>query len=123
MVKVENRYTDQPKSSEKAIVFSQQMDVEAYVGLYSGRTKIMRLLFISEKCGNEVMKIETLRMAYDEIKKGGNTKLMRTVVKMIDGRLGSQYDMDSAWADSIERRGKLRREKLANMLLDHRVLL
>lgn len=114
---------NEPRVSGKAVVCSEQMDVEAYAGLYSGRTKIMRLLFISEKCGNEVMQIEARRMAYDEIKKGENTQLLREVVGKIGGRLGSQYNMDLTWADSIDRRGETRREKLENELNGYRVLL
>ncbi|KAM2729154.1 hypothetical protein EV1_000578 [Malus domestica] len=66
-------YSDDEKRSQP-IISSEQLDIEAYASLYSGRTKIMRLLFIAERSqSNQAMELEALRMAYDEIKKGENT--------------------------------------------------
>nr|DAD18807.1 TPA_asm: hypothetical protein HUJ06_020270 [Nelumbo nucifera] len=104
----------------KPIISSEQMDVEAYASLYSGRTKITRLLFIADQCGNQSMQLEALRMAYDEIKKGENTQLFREVVQKIDGRLGPAYRMDQAWADNVDRRAEQRKEKLENELNSYR---
>ena len=102
----------------------EQLDVEAYGGLYQGRTKIMRLLFIAENCeGNPAMRLEALRMAHDEIKKGENTQLYREVVQKIDGELGPNYAMDSAWCDSVDRRADQKKEKLENELNAYRVFL
>eukprot|EP01018_Ginkgo_biloba_P004207 Gb_13469 [translate_table: standard] len=95
---------------------SEQMDVEAYAGLYSGRTKIMRLFFIADHCGNEGMQMEALRMAYDEIKKGENTQLFKEVVHKIGGKLGSAYSLDQDWIDAVDRRAEQRKEKLENEL-------
>ncbi|CAA7410875.1 unnamed protein product [Spirodela intermedia] len=106
--------------SSRPSVSSEQMDVEAYAGLYSGRTKISRLLFVAERCGNQGMEIEALRMAYDEIKKGENTQMYREVVQKIGGRLGPQYEMDQAWVDTVDRRAELRKEKLENELNGYR---
>lgn len=107
--------------SSRPSVSSEQMDVEAYAGLYSGRTKISRLLFVAERCGNPGMEIEALRMAYDEIKKGENTQMYREVVQKIGGRLGPQYEMDQGWVDTVDRRAELRKEKLENELNGYRV--
>ncbi|XP_058104811.1 COP9 signalosome complex subunit 1 [Magnolia sinica] len=106
----------------KPIMSSEQMDVEAYAGLYTGRTKIMRLLFIADQCNgsNQAMQLEALRMAYDEIKKGENSQLHRDVVAKINGRLGPAYGLDQAWADSIDRRAEQRKEKLENELNSYR---
>lgn len=102
----------------------EQLDVEAYGGLYQGRTKIMRLLFIAENCeSNPAMRLEALRMAHDEIKKGENTQLYREVVQKIDGELGPNYAMDSAWCDSVDRRADQKKEKLENELNAYRVFL
>ncbi|KAL9303885.1 hypothetical protein ACSQ67_021148 [Phaseolus vulgaris] len=97
-----------------------QLDVEAYAALYSGRTKIMRLIFIADKMNNAATQLEALRMAYDEIKKGENTQLFREVVQKIDGRLGANYGMDTAWCDAVDRRAEQKKEKLENELNAYR---
>lgn len=107
--------------ASKALMSGEQMDVEAYAALYSGRTKICRLLFIAERCGNQAMELEALRMAFDEIKKGEDSSLYREVAAKIGGRLGPQYELDQAWADSLDRRAELRKEKLDNELNGYRV--
>ncbi|OVA14147.1 Proteasome component (PCI) domain [Macleaya cordata] len=104
----------------KSIISTEQMDVEAHASLYSGRTKITRLLFIADRCGNQAMQLDALRMAYEEIKKGENTNLFRDVVQKIDGKLGPDYDMDQAWVDSVDRKAELRKEKLENELNAYR---
>uniref|UniRef100_A0A7N0TK06 COP9 signalosome complex subunit 1 n=1 Tax=Kalanchoe fedtschenkoi TaxID=63787 RepID=A0A7N0TK06_KALFE len=111
------------KRSRLIISSGEQFDVEAYAALYSGRTKVVRLMFIADHCGesNLSMQLEALRMAYDEIKKGENTQLYREVVQKIGGRLGPAYDMDSAWADAVDRRAEQRKEKLENELNAYRV--
>ncbi|CAB4300280.1 unnamed protein product [Prunus armeniaca] len=105
----------------RPIISSEQLDVEAYASLYSGRTKIMRLIFIANKSkSNQAMELEALRMAYDEIKKGENTQLFRDVVQMIGGRLGPDYAMDLAWCEMVDRRADQKKEKLENELNAYR---
>ncbi|XP_068329402.1 COP9 signalosome complex subunit 1-like [Pyrus communis] len=105
----------------RPIMSSEQLDIEAYASLYSGRTKIMRLLFIAQRSqSNEAMELEALRMAYDEIKKGENTQLHREVVQKIVGRLGPEYGMDVAWCDTVDRRAEQKKEKLENELNAYR---
>ncbi|ONI22882.1 hypothetical protein PRUPE_2G156700 [Prunus persica] len=105
----------------RPIISSEQLDVEAYASLYSGRTKIMRLIFIANKSkSNHAMELEALRMAYDEIKKGENTQLFRDVVQMIGGRLGPDYAMDLAWCEMVDRRADQKKEKLENELNAYR---
>lgn len=119
-----NGNDDEPLSQQqqrRPIISSEQLDIEAYAALYTGRTKIFRLLFIAEKCGNVTMQLEALRMAYDEIKKGENTQLFREVVQQIDGRLGPNYGPDSSWMDAVDRRADQRKEKLENELNAYRV--
>ncbi|KAF5744350.1 COP9 signalosome complex subunit 1 [Tripterygium wilfordii] len=105
---------------KRPIISGEQLDIEAYAGLYVGRTKIMRLLFISDHCGNPAMQVEALRMAYDEIKKSENTQLFREVVQKIDGRLGPKYGVDNAWCEMVDRRADQRKEKLENELNAYR---
>ncbi|XP_011023415.1 PREDICTED: COP9 signalosome complex subunit 1-like [Populus euphratica] len=118
-----NGEADSSNSRNRPIISSEQLDIEAYAGLYTGRTKITRLLFIADQCGqnnNTVMQMEALRMAYEEIKKGENTQLFRDVVHKIDGRLGDNYGMDSAWCEMVDRRADQRKEKLENELNAYR---
>ncbi|KAJ6679612.1 26S PROTESOME SUBUNIT 6 [Salix purpurea] len=118
-----NGGADVSTNRDRPIIGSEQLDIEAYAGLYTGRTKITRLLFIADRCGqnnNTGMKMEALRMAYEEIKKGENTQLFRDVVQRIDGRLGSDYGMDSAWCEMVDRRADHRKEKLENELNAYR---
>ncbi|KAH0456043.1 hypothetical protein IEQ34_013950 [Dendrobium chrysotoxum] len=110
----------QPRSGGKSAMSGEQMDIEAYVALYSGRTKVLRLLFIAEQCENQSMQLEALRMAYDDIRKGEDSRLYRQVVQKIDGRLGPHYEFDQAWADAIDRRAEQRKEKLENELNGYR---
>jgi len=109
------------KQRHRPIISGEQLDVEAYASLYSGRTRIMRLLFIADRCDNPTMQLEALRMAYDEIKKGENTQLFREAARRIDGRLGRAYGMDTAWIEAVERRAEQRKEKLENELNAYKV--
>ncbi|XP_065864759.1 COP9 signalosome complex subunit 1 [Euphorbia lathyris] len=111
---------DDDSSRSRPIISSEQLDIEAYGGLYSGRTKITRLLFIADHCDNPTMQLEALRMAYDEIKKGENTQLFREVVLKIDGRLGPNYAVDNAWCETVDRRADQRKERLENELNAYR---
>ncbi|XP_057757058.1 COP9 signalosome complex subunit 1-like [Arachis stenosperma] len=110
------------KRSRRLIISGDQFDIEAYASLYSGRTKIARLLFIADHCGgdNSAMQLEALRMAFDEIKKGENTQLFREVVNKIGGRLGPDYTMDVAWCETVDRRAEQKKEKLDNELNAYR---
>ena len=105
----------------RPIISGEALDIEAYASLYSGRTKITRLLFIADRCENRQMQMEAYRMAYDEIKKGENTQLYREVVQKIDGRLGPQYGLDVPWTEAVDRRAEQRKEKLENELNAYRV--
>lgn len=115
--------TNDGSNRQRPIINGEQLDVEAYASLYSGRTKIVRLLFIADRCDNVSMQLEALRMAYEEIKKGENTQLFREAVQKICGRLGPNYEMDSAWAYAVDRRAEQRKERLENELNAYRVWL
>ncbi|KAK2361517.1 COP9 signalosome complex subunit [Trifolium repens] len=108
-------------TNHRQIISADQLDIEAYINLYSGRTRISRLLFIANHCGdNFTMQLEALRMAFDEIKKGEDTILMREVVNKINGRLGSNYTLDNAWCVAIEKKAELKKEKLDAELTSYR---
>ncbi|KAJ6675420.1 26S PROTESOME SUBUNIT 6 [Salix viminalis] len=91
-----NGGADVSTNRDRPIIGSEQLDIEAII--------------------IRAMKMEALRMAYEEIKKGENTQLFRDVVQRIDGRLGSDYGMDSAWCEMVDRRADHRKEKLENEL-------
>ncbi|KAL7238798.1 hypothetical protein ACSBR2_004821 [Camellia fascicularis] len=119
---IDEIYANGGDSSQRhrPIINGEQLDIEAYAALYSGRTKIARLLFIANRCGVVSMELEALRMAYDEVKKGENTLLFRDVVQKINGRLGSNYGPDSAWTEAVDRRAEQRKEKLESELNAYR---
>ncbi|CAO2835044.1 unnamed protein product [Amaranthus hypochondriacus] len=109
------------KQRHRPIISGEQLDVEAYASCYSGRTKIMRLLFIAGNCDNNpTMQLEALRMAYDEIKKGVDSQLFKEAAQKIDGRLGPNYGMDTSWIEAVERRAEQKKEKLENELNAYR---
>lgn len=108
------------KREQRPIISGEQLDIEAYAGLYTGRTKIARLFFIADHCNNQSTQLDALRMAYDEIKKGEDTQLLREAVNKINGRLGPTYGMDMAWIDAVERRAEQRKDKLENELNAYR---
>lgn len=99
---------------------AEQLDVEAYAAQYSGRTRLLRLLFIAERCGVEAVELEALRMAFDEARKRDDTLLYRDAAHRIKGRLGPAYRYDQAWVDSVHRRADQRKEKLDNELNGYR---
>ena len=113
---------EEDKRNYRPIISGDQLDIEAYASLYTGRTKIVRLLFIADHCEKDsTMQLEALRIAYDEIKKGENTQLFREVVQKIDGRLGPNYVMDVAWSETVDRRAEQKKDKLENELNAYRV--
>ncbi|CAK8533624.1 unnamed protein product [Lathyrus sativus] len=108
---------DDNRNNHRQIINTDQFDIKAYASLYSGRTKIFRLLFIAKHCGdNLMMQLEALRMAFDEIKQGEDTSLMREVVSKIKGRLGPNYTVDDTWYFTIDKKAKLKKEKLETEL-------
>jgi COP9 signalosome complex subunit 1 len=109
------------EEASPAPVSAEQLDVEAYAAQYSGRTRLVRLLFVADRCGVEAMQLEALRMAYDEIKRGEDVQLHRDVVTKIGGRLGPRYGLDQAWVFSVSRRADQRKEKLESELNGYRV--
>nr|GEV82453.1 COP9 signalosome complex subunit 1 [Tanacetum cinerariifolium] len=115
----EEEQPEQPPQ-HRPVISSDHLDIESYASLYSGRTKIARLLFIAEKLGSESAALDAYRMAYDEIKKGENTLVFREVVQKINGRLGGSYGSDVAWMDSVDRKAESRKEKLENELNAYR---
>ncbi|KAK8587958.1 hypothetical protein V6N13_086917 [Hibiscus sabdariffa] len=112
--------TSTTERKNRPIISGEQLDIEAYAGLYSGRTKIKRLIFIAHHRDNTAMQLEALRMAYDELKKGENTQLFREVVQKIDDRLGPNYSMDAAWCAMVDRKADQRKDKLESELNAYR---
>ncbi|GAB2217307.1 hypothetical protein Droror1_Dr00000479 [Drosera rotundifolia] len=96
-----NHNYDRPHTS------SDQFDIEAYASLYTGRTKIVRLMFIADRC--EATRAEALRMAYEEIVKGEDTVLYREIV----GKIGGGEEREGReWVEGVERKAEVRKEKL-----------
>ncbi|KAL9263284.1 COP9 signalosome complex subunit 1-like protein [Drosera capensis] len=96
-----NHKHDRPHTSP------DQFDIEACASLYTGRTKIVRLMFIADRC--EATRAEALRMAYEEIIKGEDTVLYREIVGKIGGGEGRE---GREWVEEVERKAEVRKEKL-----------
>lgn len=74
-------------SNLRPIISGESLNIESYSMLYKGRAKIMCLLFIASYYGgNQMLQLELLRMAHDEIQKGENTHLFRDLVNRINRR-------------------------------------
>ncbi|KAL6995443.1 hypothetical protein U1Q18_005580 [Sarracenia purpurea var. burkii] len=56
----------------RPIINGERLDVEPYVALYNGRTKITCPLFIADHRNVFSMQLEVIRVAYDEVKRGEN---------------------------------------------------
>ncbi|KAJ7544309.1 hypothetical protein O6H91_09G073400 [Diphasiastrum complanatum] len=91
---------------------TEQLDVDAYASLYTGRTRIVRLFFIADHTKSPSLELDALRMAFKEIKKGENTALFKEVVEKIGERLGPSFLLEQDWIDSVDRRAAQRLEKL-----------
>lgn len=50
-------------------------ELSSYISNYSGHTKIKRLLFIAQQ--NDTLRVQSLKLAIDELKKGINTQLYK----------------------------------------------
>ncbi|XP_074321528.1 COP9 signalosome complex subunit 1-like [Silene latifolia] len=108
-----NGDNDNDKTQRQSpIISSEQLDIESYASFYTGRTKIMRLIFIADRCDNPSMQLEALLMAFDEVKKGEDSYLFMEVARRIDGRLETDNGMDREWLVGIHRRAQLRGQKL-----------
>ncbi|KAG2298301.1 hypothetical protein Bca52824_034773 [Brassica carinata] len=85
MMEMCNNRVGEETSNRRPIISG---DIGSYSMLYKGRTKIMCLLFIaSHYGGNQMLQLEALRIAHDDIKKGENTQLFRDLVNRINGSL------------------------------------
>ncbi|KAK1327057.1 COP9 signalosome complex subunit 1 [Acorus calamus] len=91
--------------------------------MYSRQTRIVRLMFVADRCENPATRMEALRMAYEEIKKGEDTRLHREVAqRMIAGRFDLDYELDLEWTNAVDRRAENRKEKLYSDLNSYKYL-
>uniref|UniRef100_A0A453KYB0 26S proteasome regulatory subunit Rpn7 N-terminal domain-containing protein n=1 Tax=Aegilops tauschii subsp. strangulata TaxID=200361 RepID=A0A453KYB0_AEGTS len=95
---------------------AEQRSLEAYAALYSGRTRLARLVFIAQRCGVEAIELAALRMAYDEAKAREDTAFYREAALRINGRLGPTHLLDQDWVDSVNHRAEQRKENLETEL-------
>jgi COP9 signalosome complex subunit 1 len=104
---------------------NHRQTISSYISPYSGRTRISRLLFIAGDCSSDdtSMKLEALRLAFDEIKKGEDTFLMEKTVNQIHGRLGSDYTRDDAWFDAVKKKADQKEKDLESDLTFYMVLI
>ena len=93
------------------------LDLEAYIGNYTGFTRLRRLHFIAQQ--DEHLRRDALRLAHDEIKRRSNTALY-TELTLINPEL---FPRDDAWVESVEKRAAQTLEKLEAELTTHKTSL
>eukprot|EP00238_Polyblepharides_amylifera_P015908 CAMPEP_0196584436 /NCGR_PEP_ID=MMETSP1081-20130531/47059_1 /TAXON_ID=36882 /ORGANISM="Pyramimonas amylifera, Strain CCMP720" /LENGTH=415 /DNA_ID=CAMNT_0041905639 /DNA_START=73 /DNA_END=1320 /DNA_ORIENTATION=- len=86
-------------------------DLETYISSYTGHTKLIRLKFIAQLLEGNV-KVEALRLALEESKKGENTQLYIELLEKIGGALGPDYAADDDWVTKVDQRNNKRLKKL-----------
>lgn len=84
---------------------------QAYISNYTGFAKTKRLLFIASKTRGSPLEIEALKRAITEIKQGENIVQYREAIRMLDGRAGPSYALDTAWIDQVERSLRMRMDR------------
>eukprot|EP00803_Ostreobium_quekettii_P008074 evm.model.scf_194.2 EVM.evm.TU.scf_194.2 scf_194:11876-18216(-) len=95
---------------------ASNFDVEAYISNYQSHTKVDRLLFIAKKLAGAEQELEALRMAIDELKKAADANRYMEAVKQVDGRLGPEYELDSAWVERTSQQAVSHQEELEQNL-------
>ncbi|CAM9604341.1 unnamed protein product [Chrysoparadoxa australica] len=111
-----------PKEEVVTVEPPPGFDLESYIGRYSGRTRVLRLLFIAKRC--PALAPAALRMALTDLKAGCDTQLYRTVIaKGAELGLGPDYALDAAWVAQVERRAAQTYEHLEQELNSHKTCL
>lgn len=70
-------------------------DLDGYAARYRARGKIQRLRFIADH--NSDLRVDALRLAVSEAKKGYDTFLYKEIFKQADGAMGEDFTLDEEW--------------------------
>jgi len=107
-----------PLSSTPLITTPGSFDLDTYVQNYSGHTKVIRLVFISERC--PPIQGEALRLAIQELKKSVNTVSYKETSDKAADILGSSFRADQSWIDSVDKKSQQQLERLELELNNHK---
>lgn len=94
-------------------------DLEAYLGNYSGVTRVRRLAFIA--AASPAQKKDALRLAAAEVKRSTNTALYLELVAL-SGEDGGLAREDS-WVEQVDRKANQQLDKLESDLNSHKTSL
>ena len=98
---------------------ASSLDIEVYVGAYTGVTRIKRLAFIAS--ASPPHKADAIRMAVAEVKRTNNTALYLELVALAGDDSG--LARDDAWVEQVDRRAAQRHDKLEADLNAHKTSL
>jgi len=64
--------------------------------------------------------IEAYKMAIDALKQTKNTSQYRKLFEKVGDKLGSGYQLDSAWADGVDKKAQVQQDELESLLNNYR---
>jgi COP9 signalosome complex subunit 1 len=102
-----------PKISDPVVCSS--LNLAAYIGRYSGYTRIQRLLFVADKCTN--LQEEAYRHLLSELKRGTNTTSYINIHALVGAVLGYDLDVDREWIEMTENSELVKLERLEAELM------
>ena len=102
-----------PKISDPVTCTS--LNLAEYIGRYSGYTRIQRLVFVAEKCGN--LQEDAYRLLISELKRGTNTTLYVNIHALVGTILGYEFGFDREWIEMTENSELLKLERLEAELM------
>lgn len=102
-----------PKISDPVVCTS--LNLAAYIGRYSGYTRIQRLLFVADKCTN--LQEEAYRHLISELKRGTNTTSYINIHALVGAVLGYDLDVDREWIEMTENSELVKLERLEAELM------
>lgn len=95
-------------------------DLDTYAALYTGHTRIQRLLFIARRCPQ--LQADAYRRALDEIKGSTlDTALLKTAAaEAMQAQPEGGFVLDEAWVEKTEQQAQAQHEKLQTELNNYK---
>lgn len=93
-------------------------DLDAYAARYRERGKIQRLRFIADH--SPELRVDALRLAVSEAKKGCDTFIYKDIFKQADGALEGDTTLDEEWIARTDRWAGTELEKLRHELEENK---
>ncbi|KAJ3032870.1 cop9 signalosome complex subunit [Rhizophlyctis rosea] len=110
--------TNKKKKTDKHIVTEPTLDLEAYIGNYTGHTKIDRLWFIADRC--PPLAVDALKMALEALKTTSNTLKYHQVHQKLTDILAYHHQplpsFDTRWYEETTSASNAKRNRLEQEL-------